>query len=74
MQERFEEAPAFGLGSGYLRFQSVAQGHQLFHLGNDAALFGEGREGKLKIINLRREHVLNEGALIQSAIHVVAKY
>ena len=42
MEDGFEEAAAFGLGGGELRFQPVAQGHQFIHLGDDAVLFGEG--------------------------------
>ncbi len=44
VQRSFEEAAAFGLGSSELRFQLVAEGHQLIHLGDDAMLFGEGWE------------------------------
>src|SRR5689334_9383919 len=45
MQHRIEKAAAFGLGSGELRFQTVAQRHQLVHLGDDAALLDERRKG-----------------------------
>ena len=41
MQHGFEEAAAFRLGGGELRFQPVAEGHQLIHFCNDAVLFGE---------------------------------
>ena len=44
MKDGFEEAAAFGLGGGELRFQPVAQGHQLVRFGDDALLFGEGWE------------------------------
>ena len=40
----FEEAAAFGLGGGELRFQPVAQSHQFFDFGNDALLFGKRRD------------------------------
>lgn len=40
-----EQSAAFGLGRRELRFQSVAKGHQLIHLGYDAILFGEGWKG-----------------------------
>ena len=43
VQRSFEEAAAFGLGGGELRFQPVAQGHQFLHHGNDALLLREGR-------------------------------
>ena len=41
LQDGFEEAAAFGLGGGELRFQPVAQGHQFVDFGDDAVLFGE---------------------------------
>ena len=44
MKDGFEEAAAFGLGGGELRFQPVAQGHQFFDLGDDAMLFFDRRE------------------------------
>ena len=44
MKDGFEEAAVFGLGGGELRFQPVTQGHQFIHFGNDAVLFGKGRE------------------------------
>ena len=44
MENGFEKAAAFGLGGGELRFQPVAQGQQLVDFGDDAVLFGEGRE------------------------------
>ena len=34
-----------GLLLGQLRFELVAEGHQLVHLGDDPLLLGEGREG-----------------------------
>lgn len=49
MQNGFEKAAAFGLGAGELRFQSVAEGHQIIDFGDDALLFGEGRERKEKL-------------------------
>ena len=45
VEDGFEEPTAFGLVGGELRFEPVAQGHQLLHLCHDAVLFGEGREG-----------------------------
>ncbi len=44
VQDGFEEAAAFGLGGGELRFQPVAEGHQFIDFGDDAVLFGEGWE------------------------------
>ena len=44
MHNGFEEAAAFGLGDGELRFQPVAEGHQLVNFCDDAVLFGKGRE------------------------------
>ena len=44
VQRNFEEAAAFGLGGCELRFQSVAQGHQFINFGDNAVLFGKGRE------------------------------
>lgn len=43
MEDGLQEPAAFGLGGGEVRLQTVAQPHQLVHLGDDAALFGEGR-------------------------------
>ena len=45
MKHGIEQPAAFGLGRRELRFQSVAKGHQLIHLGDDAVLLGEGRKG-----------------------------
>lgn len=42
VKDGFEEAAALGLGGGELRFQAVAEGHQLVDFGDDAVLFGEG--------------------------------
>ena len=41
MEDSFEEAAAFGLGGGELRFQPVAEGHQFIDFGDDAVLFGK---------------------------------
>ena len=53
VEDRFQQAAAFGLGRGELRFQPVADGHQLVHLRHDAALLGEGRKG----ISIRRRRL-----------------
>ena len=45
MEDSFEEAAAFGLGGGELRFQPVAEGHQFIDFGDDTMLFGEGWKG-----------------------------
>ena len=45
MEDGFEEAAALGLGGGELRFQAVAEGHQLVDFGDDAVLFGQRRKG-----------------------------
>jgi hypothetical protein len=45
MQGGFEEAVAFGLGGGEMRFQPITQRHQFTNLGDDAVLFGEWWEG-----------------------------
>ena len=45
MERGFEEPAADGLAGSELRFQPVAQGHQLIDLGDDAVLLGEGRKG-----------------------------
>ena len=45
MQNGFEEAAAFGLGGGELRFQPVAEGQQFVDFGDDAELLFEGWEG-----------------------------
>ncbi len=49
MEQGFEEAAAFDLGDGELRFQPVAQGHQFVNFGDDAILFGEGWEEHQKV-------------------------
>ncbi len=41
VENRFEEAAAFGLRSSKLRFQPAAQSHEFIDFGNDAVLFGE---------------------------------
>ena len=46
VQDGFEQPSAVGPGGRELRFQSVAQRHQFVHFGDDAVLFGKGREGK----------------------------
>lgn len=53
MQHGFEQAAAFGLGGGELRFQTVAQSHQFIHFGDDAMLFGEGWERGRNAVHLR---------------------
>jgi hypothetical protein len=40
-QDGFEQAVAFSSGDSELRFQPVAQHHQLVHLGDNAVLLGE---------------------------------
>src|SRR5688572_19480211 len=52
VEDGFEQAAAFGPGGGELPFQPVAQGHQLVHLGDDAALLGQGRDGDDNAANL----------------------
>ena len=59
MQNGFEEAAAFGLGGGELRFQPVAQGHQFIHPSDDAVLFSEGRERNKKSLHTADTKVLN---------------
>jgi len=51
-KDRFEEAAAFGLGGGELRFQPFAQGQQFFDFGDDAVLFGEWWEGDWQYLPL----------------------
>ena len=53
MQDGFEEAAVSGLGGCELRFQPVAEGHQLIHFGNDVVLFGEGWEWNGERVNYR---------------------
>ena len=52
MQNGFEEAAAFGLGGGELRFQPVAQGHQFVYFCDDSVLFGEGWKGDSQRTNV----------------------
>ena len=49
MEHGFEQAAAVGLGGGKLGFELVAQGHQFVYPGDDAVLFGEGRERDIKL-------------------------
>ena len=44
MEKGVEEAASFGLGGSELGFQLVAEGHEFFDFGDDAVLFGEGRQ------------------------------
>lgn len=48
VEDGFEEAAAFSLGGGELRFQPVAEGHQFFNLGNNVLLLSEGRDWQLQ--------------------------
>ena len=41
-----EKDVAVALGLGQLGFQLIAEGHETVHFGDDAFLFGEGREGQ----------------------------
>lgn len=54
MKDGFKQAAALGLGDGELDFQAVAEGHQLFDFGDDAALFGEGGRGIERFLISRR--------------------
>ena len=45
-QHGLEQAVAIGLGLGELGLQLVADRHQLVDLGDDALLFGKGRDWK----------------------------
>jgi hypothetical protein len=40
VQDRFEQATAFRLCGGALRFQPVVQGHEFVYSGHDTMLFG----------------------------------
>ena len=46
MQYRFQQPPPRFVYHGKGGFQTVAQGHQFFDLGDDAVLLGEGWKGK----------------------------
>ena len=48
-QHRLQEPPAALLGLAELLLQLIAEGHQCVDLGDDAVLFGEGREGNRRI-------------------------
>ena len=52
MEDSFEESAAVGVGGGELRVELVAEGHEFIDLGDDAVLFGEGRESKNKLVNI----------------------
>jgi hypothetical protein len=43
--QRIAQAAVSGLDGADFAFQLIAQGHQLIDFGNNAALFGEGRNG-----------------------------
>lgn len=58
VDDSFEDAAAFGLGSGELRFEPVAQGHQFIHFGDDAMLLSEGWEWKREPAQLCCIHIL----------------
>jgi len=46
VQHGLEEKAALGLGDPYLRFEAVADGHELVDLGDDAALLDDGLLGQ----------------------------
>src|SRR5262249_15706256 len=50
----------------FRRLQLVAQRHQFVHLGDDAVLLGEGREGNLHFLEVRRTNapISNGGSTI----------
>ena len=45
VQDGFEQSAALGPGDAELRFELIANGHQLVHLGHDTVLFGQRRKG-----------------------------
>ena len=45
MQKGFEETMAGAICGTDASFHPIAEGHELIDLGNDAVLFGEGRDG-----------------------------
>ena len=49
-EDCFEQATAFGLGRGELRFQPVAYGHQFVHLLHDAMLLGKREKAGITIL------------------------
>jgi hypothetical protein len=57
VKDRFEQAAAFGLSGSELRFQPVAQGHQLVHLGDDAVLLSEWWERHYCMVDLLRAQI-----------------
>ena len=49
VQQRVEQAAAGGFAGGKAGFQPVAQRHQFVDFGDDAVLFGEGRDVQDKV-------------------------
>ena len=66
MEDGFEETAAFDLDIGQLGLQPVAERHQLFDLGDDAMLFGEGWDGDQRTAHVFYIHVLCSDPLVQS--------
>lgn len=46
MQDGLEQAAGVGVGGGQVRFELVAEGHQLIDFGDDTVLFGERGQWK----------------------------
>ena len=63
VQDGFEQAAALGLREGELRFQLVAQRHQVIHFGDDPALFGDWREANSDCLEVPKQEVLHCSAL-----------
>ena len=65
----FHELPGHDAGGGELRFQLVHQDHQFVDLGDDAALFGEGWEGKFYLPNLSNTEAIEAAAGDRQSLH-----
>ena len=54
MQNSFEKPSALGPGRSELRFEAVANGHQLIHFDDDPSLLGERRHCNRETPEFRR--------------------
>jgi hypothetical protein len=61
-----------GAGGDELRLPLVHEGHQLVHLGDDAALFGEGRKRDLTLGDMTLVDLPNARRCLSKALNCLA--
>jgi hypothetical protein len=71
--EASEEAVGGGAGGGELRLPPVNQGHQLVHLGDDAALLSERRKRDLTLGDMTLVDLPNARCCLRKALNGLAQ-